>query len=71
MQTKFTAEASQFWQALPDEHKEAIVTSVWCGSCGQGTTIVNFKGKMEKGNLILDGECQRCRGPVGRFVEGS
>ncbi len=63
--------ARRFWQALPDEYQEAIVTNVWCGACGQGTTIVNFKGKMEKAHLILEGECQRCRGPVERLVEGS
>ena len=49
MQTKFTAEASQFWGALPDEHKQAIVTNVWCGSCSHETTIVNFRDKMENG----------------------
>ncbi len=71
MQMKFTAEASQFWQALPDEHKAAIVTNVWCRSCSQETTIVNFKGKVEKGNLILEGECRECSGPVARLVEAN
>ena len=70
MQSKFTAEASQFWQALPDEHKQALIANVWCGSCSEETTIVDFSGKMERGNLILEGECRECRGPVGRLVEG-
>ena len=70
MQTKFTAEASQFWGALPDEHKQAIVTNVWCGSCSHETTIVNFRGNGEW-NLILEGECRKCGESVARLVKGS
>lgn len=66
---KFTSEAEQFWQGLPDKYRQAIVTNVWCGSCGQGTTIVNFTGKVEKGDLVLEGECKRCGESVGRLVE--
>ena len=68
---EFTNEAMRFWQVMPDEHKEMIITNVWCGSCSQGTTIVSFKGRMERGDLVLEGECQGCGGPVARVVEGS
>ena len=71
MQMEFTTQARRFWQALPDEHKETVVTNVWCGSCGQGTTIVHFGGKIQRVDLMLEGECQRCGGPVGRLVERS
>ena len=71
MDREFTDVAKRFWQAMPDEHKEMIITNVWCGSCSHVATIVNFSGKLERGNLILEGECQKCRGPVARLVEGS
>ena len=71
MDREFTDEGKRFWQAMPDEHKERIITNVWGGSCSHEATIVNFSGKIERGDLILEGECQKCRGPVARVVEGS
>jgi hypothetical protein len=70
MENMLTDEARKFWQGIPDEHKELIISNVWCGSCSKETTIVNFKGKIERGDLILEGECQACGDLVARLVEG-
>jgi hypothetical protein len=67
---KFTPEAKRFWQGLPDGHKELIIANVWCGSCRNAMTIVNFSGKVEGGDLILEGECQKCGDPIARLIDG-
>lgn len=37
---------------------------------GESITIVNFKGNIKQGDLILRGECIRCGGAVARLIEG-
>ncbi len=41
----------------------------WCSNCSEITTIINFKGTIESGDLILRGECRKCGYKVARLIE--
>jgi hypothetical protein len=66
----FTGPAQAFWDALAEHIQAALLGKVWCGQCGGTTTMVDFKGHIEQGDLILRGRCARCGGPVATLVEG-
>ncbi|NHZ72746.1 MAG: hypothetical protein GWP17_06655 [Aquificales bacterium] len=68
--TSFTRQAQRFWDSIPEHIQAQIIGSAWCGHCQGSTTIVNFEGSIEQGDLILRGECIRCGGPVARLIEG-
>jgi len=51
------------------DKRTLLLGNVWCSHCSGETTIINYKGKVAKGNLILEGDCKECRGPVTRFIE--
>lgn len=36
----------------------------------QALTITHFTGRIERGDLILTGQCIQCHGEVARVVEG-
>lgn len=67
----FTPQAQWFWHNIPEHIQVKIIGAVWCSHCGESTTIVNFKGNIKQGDLILRGECLRCGGAVARLIEGS
>lgn len=67
----FTPQARWFWNSIPEDAQARIIGAVWCSHCGQKTTIINFKGNIQRGDLILRGECLRCGGVVVRLLEGS
>lgn len=70
MSDRFTAEAKAMWDAIPPQAQEQILSNVWCVHCKTGTTIVDFNGRVEKGDLILRGRCVTCGGEVARLIEG-
>jgi len=69
-ETQFTPPAARRWAELGGQLQTKLLNNVWCGECRRTTTIVNFKGKIERGDLILVGECIECAGPVARLIEG-
>ena len=66
---KFSPPARKLWTQIPKEQQARLIHNVWCASCRGETTMINFTGKVVSGNLVLEGACQRCKGPVARFVE--
>ncbi|HID53584.1 MAG TPA: plasmid pRiA4b ORF-3 family protein [Anaerolineae bacterium] len=66
-----TRQAQLFWESIPEHIQAHIIGNVWCRHCRENTTIVNFRGSIKRGDLILRGECFRCGGPVARLLEGS
>jgi hypothetical protein len=46
-----------------------LLNNVWCVACHTTTTIVQFTGRIEQGDLVLDGRCINCGGPVARVIE--
>ncbi len=71
MTADFTAEAQAFWNAIPEEKRSQLLRNVWCLACGEVRTIVSFTGRVEKDDLVLDGHCGTCNGPVARLIEGA
>jgi hypothetical protein len=65
----FSLDAKRIWEAMPPLHKTKILNNVWCGDCSKMTTIVRSTGRMDGGNLVLEGECERCGGKVARLIE--
>ncbi len=70
MTPKLTPEAEAVWAAVSHRHKTLILNNVWCTACRRGTTMVLLSGYVESGDLILEGECERCGAEVARLVEG-
>jgi hypothetical protein len=70
MSGEFTGKAKAMWDAIPPQFQERLLNNVWCVHCSGVTTITNFKGHVEKGDLILTGQCVTCGGKVARLIEG-
>ena len=69
MTSEFTNDAKTMWDSIPRQAQERILKNVWCTRCVGATTITNFKGGVEHGDLVLRGSCVTCRGPVARLIE--
>ncbi len=67
----FTPQAERRWKELGARSQTLYLNNVWCGRCRKSTTIARFNAKMERGDLILQGECMKCGGSVARVIEGS
>ena len=70
MTSEFTNDAKTMWDSIPLQAQERILKNVWCTRCVGATTITNFKGSVEHGDLVLRGSCVTCGGPVARLIEG-
>ena len=69
MSSEFTAEAKALWDSIPLQIQEQLVNNVWCSHCSGITTITDFKGGVEEGDLVLTGSCAKCGGSVARVIE--
>ena len=69
MTGKFSPRAKRVWESMSSLRKTQILNNVWCTHCTKGTTIVHYTGKVEGGDLILEGECERFGGRVARLIE--
>ncbi|RQW01136.1 MAG: hypothetical protein EH225_09770 [Calditrichaeota bacterium] len=66
----FTQSAKTFWNNIPPDIQERLLDNVYCTQCRKMTTITNYTGRIECGDLILEGFCIRCGGSVSRLIEG-
>lgn len=66
----FTAPAENLWAAIPAEARERVLENVWCAHCRTGTTIIDYRGRVQKGDLLLEGHCAVCGRRVIRLLEG-
>lgn len=49
---------------------EVFIHSAFCARCNGSTTLVDYKSFLDDTNdIILEGECMCCRGPVTRYIE--
>jgi len=69
--TSFTPQALKRWESIPADASRRLLRSVWCAHCSKETTITNFTGRIQRGDLILTGQCNKCHGKVVRLIEGS
>lgn len=70
MRGEFTEDAQAHWESIPPHVREQLLRNVWCGHCAEVTTIVEFTGGVERGDLVLRGRCATCGGEVVRVIEG-
>lgn len=66
----FTAPAARRWRELGPQRQTLFLNNVYCGGCRRTTTLVEPSGRIEGGDLVLQGTCLRCGGAVCRVVEG-
>ena len=69
MDEKFTSKAKTRWNSIPPQIQKTLLSNVWCSNCAKATTITNFGGTIEGGDLILRGTCKRCGNKVARVIE--
>ena len=67
----FTKSAKTFWDKIPPAIRERLLDNVYFTQCRKMTTITDYTGSIEQGDLILEGFCIRCGNPVARVVEGN
>lgn len=70
MNGEFTKQGEAFWNGIPEDIRHKLIDNVWCVNCSGVTTITDFKGQIEKGDLVLYGKCKKCEGEVVRVIEG-
>ena len=69
MKGKHSKEAQEFWMTLDCDLREAILNSVWCGSCKTSVTICDYSVTVVKELLVLKGFCSICGHKASRTVE--
>jgi hypothetical protein len=68
--SEFTAPARKRWLAIPAAARQRLLNNVWCGGCRGETTITQFSGRIDRGDLLLRGRCAACQAEVARVIEG-
>ena len=66
----FTSDALNRFRDIPKYIMKQMLESVFCPVCGNGTTIIDFRGRMKGCDLILIGKCKKCWGDVERLIDG-
>ncbi len=66
-----TGPAERLWSAVPAEAQARVLQNAWCAHCRKATTIIDYQGRVQKGNLLLEGHCVVCGRAVVRLLEGS
>ena len=70
MNGDFSVKGKGVWNSIPQEAQNKLLRSVWCTHCHKMTTITNFSGTVDRGDLILKGNCATCGNAVARLIEG-
>lgn len=69
MNDQFTPQARKLWERIPKNIREELLANVWCATCRNMTSITDYAGNVEKGDLILEGKCKQCCNDVARLIE--
>lgn len=67
---KFNKKSMQKFNQIPDDIKSKILSNVYCPACKDTITIVNFVATVDRNDLVLTGECNKCYSEVVRLIEG-
>ena len=59
------------WGGIPVEVQKRILKNAFCAKCNIPVEIVNYYGMVEKGDLVLDGDCAVCGHAAARVLETS
>lgn len=68
---ELTPKAAKFWSKIPIEIKQQLLANVYCFNCRDVVKIVDFKGTIQGGDLVLNGICEVCGHEVARLIEGT
>ena len=68
---QFTPKAAKFWATIPATGKPQLLSNVFCSNCHEVIKIVDFKGTVCRGDLVLVGNCAKCGGGVTRVIESA
>ena len=66
---EFTTEAALLWDGIPVEIQKRILKSALCAKCNVLVEIVDYTGKVENVDLVLDGSCAFCGHAAAGVVE--
>ncbi|MGE3312794.1 MAG: DUF5679 domain-containing protein [Limisphaerales bacterium] len=66
-----TPTAAVLWGVIPREARERILANVFCVKCRRSSTMVNFTGEEQNGDVILRGACANCGHDAVRLLEAS
>ena len=56
---------------MPSHARDQILSNVYCTNCRGAVSIVSVTGTLERGNLVLKGDCAKCGSKVARLIEGA
>lgn len=65
----FTPAARRLWALIPQPMQRRLLDNVWCSTCRHVTTMVDYRGEVKQGDMILTGTCAVCGATVARLVE--
>ncbi|AUN94645.1 hypothetical protein C0099_06660 [Pseudazoarcus pumilus] len=65
----FTPMARRHWTSIPAGVRQKLLSNVWCGECRAEVTITEFRGRVDQGDLLLEGKCSECGAEVARVIE--
>lgn len=66
---RFTPEALERWSRIEQRFQFRLLNNVFCVKCRGTTTMLDHRGSIRGGVLVLEGECARCSHSVARSVE--
>ena len=66
---QFTPAAQRIWAGVDAGMRIRLLNNVWCSSCCNSCSMELLGGRVERGDLVLDGRCVTCGGLVARVVE--
>ena len=67
---KFNKKAMEKFNQIPNNIKSNRLSNVYCSSCKDTVTIVDFVATVDRSDLVLTGKCNKCFGEVVRLIEG-
>ncbi|GEL76748.1 hypothetical protein [Tenuibacillus multivorans] len=61
--------AAKKWSKIPKNLQDKLIDNVFCSSCLDVTTIIDYSIKDDDHGIVLKGKCKTCKGNVARFIE--
>ena len=66
---QMSPDAQSLWEALGPAARLRVLNNAYCAACGGERAMALTGGRVERGELVLDGLCTTCGSEVGRLIE--
>lgn len=66
---ELSPQAKILWEKIPANIRVKLLNNVHCTSCSKTVGMGAVKGRVENGDVILEGVCTTCGGRVCRVLE--